>query len=153
MMAPEKDKQTLARTTTLRIHSGQSGHAGLFKPGNPGGPGRPKGSPNKIKGDLAQMILNAATWTGYIKTADDGARIAGGGDGCEEFLRWLCLHHPKTMVGLLARILPYHASVEPPGSGILSREETLAQLRERGLPEDLIDAMRKAPELLDPGSS
>jgi hypothetical protein len=34
-MLPKKDKQTLARTTTL-------------KPGNPGGPGRPKGSPNKI---------------------------------------------------------------------------------------------------------
>jgi hypothetical protein len=56
------------------------------------------------------------------------------------------------MVGLLARILPHYASVKPPGRGILSREETLAQLRERGLPEDLIDAMRKAPEIIDPGS-
>ena len=127
MMAHEKDKQTLARTTTLRINSGQSGHAGLFKPGNPGGPGRPKGSRNKINRDLMEMILNAATWTGYIKTADDLARIASGGDACEKFLSWLRVHHPKAMAGLLVRILPYRPSVKPPGRGTLSREETLAQ--------------------------
>jgi hypothetical protein len=40
---------------------------GKFKPGNPGGPGRPKGSKNKIGGDLRQMIMNAAVRTGFIK--------------------------------------------------------------------------------------
>jgi hypothetical protein len=68
----------------------------------------------------------------------------------KKVLSWLGVHHPKTMVGLLARILPYRPSVKPPGRG--TREETLARLRERGLPEDLIDAIRKAPEILDPES-
>ena len=90
-------------------------------------PGRPKGSRNKINRDLMEMILNAATWTGYIKTADDLARIASGGDACEKFLSWLRVHHPKAMAGLLVRILPYRPSVKPPGRGTLSREETLAQ--------------------------
>src|SRR5271169_5476177 len=48
---------------------------------------------------------------------------------CEKVLSWLCVHHPKTMLGLLARILPYRPSVKPPGRG--TREETLARLRER----------------------
>jgi hypothetical protein len=36
-----------------------------------------------------------------------------------------------------------------PEKAILTREETLAQLRERGLPLELIDHLRKAPEILD----
>jgi hypothetical protein len=69
----------------------------------------------------------------------------------KKVLSWLGVHHPKTMVGLLARILPYRLRrAKPPGRG--TREETLARLRERGLPEDLIDALRKAPEILDPES-
>jgi hypothetical protein len=52
-----------------------------------------------LKGDLAQMIMNACTDTGYIHT-EDGVRIASGECGCEGFLRWLCLHYPKSMVGV-----------------------------------------------------
>ena len=48
------------------MHSGQPDNPGLFKSGNPGGPGRPRGSPNKIKGDFAQLIMDAATQTGFI---------------------------------------------------------------------------------------
>ena len=32
----------------------------------------------------------------------------------------------------------------------MTHEETLAQLRERGLPENFIELMRKAPVVLDP---
>jgi hypothetical protein len=34
---------------------------------------------------------------------------------------------------------------------IISREEALAQLRERGLPVELIDHLRRAPEVLEEG--
>jgi hypothetical protein len=115
-------------------------HEGQFKPGNPGGPGRPRGSTNRLKADLAQMIMNAAAEAGFLKVAKSGMRTATGKDGVQGFLRWLCVNDPRTMAGLLARILPYYVNVsEVPGKGILTYEETVAQLRERGLPPELID--------------
>ena len=55
-------------------------------------------------------------------------------------------------MALMARILPYYVNTnEPVGPTTVSREEMLAQLRERGLPLELIEHLRKAPEILDPG--
>jgi hypothetical protein len=55
-------------------------------------------------------------------------------------------------MALLARILPYYGNTaEPVGPSILSHDEMLAQLRERGLPLEVIEHLRKAPEILDPG--
>jgi hypothetical protein len=45
---------------------------------------------------------------------------------------------------------PRYAKSPGKGKGIRSREKALAQLRERSLPEDLIDHLRKAPEMWDP---
>jgi len=65
------------------------------------------------------------------------------------YLLWCAVNEPKNYMALLARILPYYVSPpEPTGKGILSYEETLARLRERGLPPELIDHMRLAPEIL-----
>jgi hypothetical protein len=47
--------------------------------------------------------------------------------------------------------LPLYVTPEVPEDDTLSREETLAQLRQRGLPEELITYLRKAPEVLDDG--
>jgi hypothetical protein len=52
---------------------------------------------------------------------------------------------------LLGKILPLYVTPEVPEDDTLSREETLARLRERGLPEELITYLRKAPEVLDDG--
>jgi hypothetical protein len=55
-------------------------------------------------------------------------------------------------MALLARILPYYVNTtEPVGPATLTHEEMLAQLRERGLPLEVIEHLRKAPEILDPG--
>ena len=43
----------------------------------------------------------------------------------------------------MARILPYYVSTDLPQ--ILTREETLAELKARGLPLELIDHLRRAP--------
>jgi hypothetical protein len=47
-----------------------SRHSGSFKEGNPGGPGRPKGLPNRIKADLSQMIINNAARAGFLELKD-----------------------------------------------------------------------------------
>jgi hypothetical protein len=49
-------------------------------------------------------------------------------------------------LALLARILPYYVQTDVPTKSTLTYEETVAQLRERGLPPELIDHMRRAPE-------
>ena len=127
---------------------GQPNGQGKFKPGNPGGPGHPKGSRNKV--DIKAMIMNAAMRTGFIKIDENGNRIGTGVDGCEGYLMWLCLYEPRTYAGLFARILPYYitSDVLPP---VPSRAEIEAQLKECGLPLDLIERFQKPPAPLDPG--
>jgi hypothetical protein len=129
---------------------GQPDGEGKFKPGNPGGPGRPKGSRNKVGTDLKAMILNAAMRTGFIKIDENGNRIGTGVDGCEGYLMWLCLYEPRTFAGLLARILPYYITSDalPP---VLSEAEMEAELKELGLPLGLIEYFQTAPAPLDPG--
>jgi hypothetical protein len=80
----------------------------------------------------SQLIMNAAARAGFMKLDENGKRIGTGVDGCEGYLLWVAVNEPKTYVALLARILPYYVSTELPDKGILTREETLAQLKERG---------------------
>src|SRR5580658_8119982 len=104
---------------------------GRFEPGHPPSGGRPKGSRNRIKADLSQIILNAAARAGFMRLDEHGKRIGTGEDGCDGYLFWLAVNEPKTMAALLARILPYHVVPEIPDKSTLSYEETVAQLRER----------------------
>jgi hypothetical protein len=136
--------------TTSGLQVGAPLHSGQFKEGHGPMGGRPKGSRNRIKADLSQTILNAAARAGFMRLDEHGKRIGTG----EGYLFWLAINEPKTMAALLARILPYHIVPELPNKSTLSYEETVAQLRERGLPPELIDHLRKAPpeaEQLWPG--
>jgi len=72
-----------------------------------------------------------------------------GDEGCDGYLLWVALNDHKTYCALLARILPYYIANELPDKSIISRDEAMAQLRERGLPVELIDHLRRAPEVLD----
>jgi len=62
------------------------GDAGRFAAGNPGGPGRPKGEPNRIGADLKTDL-----WDAYQRRG--GAA-------------WLESLPPKVFAGLLAKLLP-----------------------------------------------
>jgi hypothetical protein len=123
-------------------------NSGHFRSGWRGGPGRPKASAARARADLSQLIMDAATETGFIKTDEKGKRIGTGEDGCKGYLKWLCLNEPRTYAALMARILPYYVHTELP-EAILTREETLAELKARGLPIELIEHLRKAPAQLD----
>jgi hypothetical protein len=67
------------------------------------------------------------------------------------WLRWLALPEPKVHAGVVARVLPYHVIDNTPERKVLTREESLIQLQERGLPTDLLNVLRLAPQPLDPG--
>ena len=61
-----------------------------------------------------------------------------GEDGCLRYLKWAALYEPRTYLALMARILPYYVNAEVPEE-IMTREETLAELKVRGLPLELIE--------------
>jgi hypothetical protein len=144
-MAPENDK----RSSKSAIAGGAGGHRLVmighnggrqFQPGDPAGPGRPRGSSNRLEAD----IRSAAVRAGFIKLDENGNRVGSDRDGCEAYLAWAALNDPRTFIAFMAHLLPRYGE-----SGIRSREKALAQLRERG-PDDLIDRSRKAPERWDP---
>jgi hypothetical protein len=110
-------------------------------------------SQNRIKADLAQLIMNNAARAGFMKLDKNGNPGASGLDGIDGYLLWCAVNEPRAYMALLARILPYYVNtLDPVGSKeIMSYEEAAAELRERGLPPDLINHLRLAPEILDPG--
>jgi hypothetical protein len=55
---------------------------------------------------------------------------------------WCAVNEPKTYMAMMVRILPYYIVNEMPDKAIISRDEALRQLRERGLPVELIDHLR-----------
>jgi len=110
--------------------------------------GRPPGSRNKMGADLSQMVINAAVRTGFVKIDEHGNRIGTGLDGCEGYFMWAALYEAKTFLALIARIIPYYVNADAVHR-VMTREETLAQLKERGLPTELLEQLRKAPAPLD----
>ena len=144
------DKQS----SKSRIAGGAGGHrlvmnghtrGKLFEPGNPGGPGRPRGSFNRLEAD----ITSAAVRAGFIELDENGNHVGSDFEGRKAYMAWASRYDQRTYLALVARSLPRPA--KSPGRRILSREKAIAQLRERGLPEDLLDQLREAPpEAWDP---
>ena len=65
---------------------------GTFAPGNPGGPGRPKGSPNKVNAVLKDDIVQAYQEKGGVK--------------------WLRSLPPRIFVRLLEKVLPKQVAAD-----------------------------------------
>jgi hypothetical protein len=126
-------------------------HAGTFRKGKLGGPGRPKGARNRVGADLAREILQAAADTGFMVRDAEGHWKASNEGGLRGYLRWATINEPKTYLGMIARVLPFNVVQEHHEERILSHEQVLAELEERGLPVDLVGVLREAPAELDPG--
>jgi hypothetical protein len=151
MKEEQKVEISLEPAISARVNPyGQPNGEGKFKPGNPGGPGRPKGSRNRNGGDLRQMIMNAAVRTGFITIDQNGNRVGSGRDGCEGYLMWAALYEPRSFLGLFARNLPYYVTSDEMPE-VMSRSEVEASFREFGLPLDLIEHLQRAPAPLDIG--
>ncbi|MBU2788921.1 hypothetical protein HFQ13_12040 [Acidithiobacillus sp. VAN18-1] len=106
-----------------------NGHRGQFLPGNPGGPGRPKGRGNLFPMTLKDDILEAYQQLGGIA-----------------WLVQLGREEPKTFAALLARLLPKQIEagievtqstgptriemviIDPPPCNVVTIEEIKAEL-------------------------
>ncbi len=66
------------------------------------GPGRPKGSPNKVSGILKDAILLAA----------ENAGNEDGGNGLISYLQKQAIEHPTAFMTLLGKVLPMQVSAE-----------------------------------------
>ncbi|MDY7010725.1 MAG: hypothetical protein SVV80_08240 [Planctomycetota bacterium] len=97
------DKQTV-KNGDGRASTGQ------FAKGNPGGPGRPKGSPNKVNALLKKDILAAYKEKGGI-----------------EWLRGL---YERLFVQLLEKIIPREIAADVSISGGLTYEQIIDRLNE-----------------------
>ena len=122
-----------------------------FKPGHPPMGGRPKGSRNRVQVDLAQLIVQAAANTGFV-VLDENKNPVPGERGTLGYLEWAALNQPKTFLAMLARCLPYHVIESLPENRILSRDQAIEEIKERGLPPVLMSMLLQAapPPQLDP---
>ena len=75
------------------------------------GPGRPKGSPNKITAMLREAIIEAATEAG------NGSLV--------NYLKAIAVEHPLSFMTLLGKLIPSQLPPEPPEPPMqrLSKEE------------------------------
>jgi len=86
----------------------------------------------RVSDQGGEGTCSVAAAGGFLELKD-GKPVATGIDGCDGYLLWCAVNEPKNYMALLARVLPYYVSPpEPTGKGIMTYEETLARLRERG---------------------
>jgi hypothetical protein len=86
-MTDEPDRQTADNGDDGRTAQGQ------FAEGNPGGPGRPKGKPNRVNAVLRDDIMDAYEQRGGVQ--------------------WLANIKDRDFAGLLAKVLPKDAAPTP----------------------------------------
>ena len=63
-------------------------------------------------------------------------------NGMKGYFKFLAVRHPKTYGAILARIMPLHNHTSNKMPAYLTEEQVKAELREAGLPEDMIKFMR-----------
>jgi hypothetical protein len=129
--------------------------------GSPDGPkrgrGRPLGSPNRMGRDLMELVMQAAENVGFVaKDPKTGELVATGQGGVLKYLEWAAVHKADRFIALMARVSPKHVFADVTHhDGGLTKDEIEAELRERGLPIDLLPLLLNVPEdeVLDPGAN
>jgi hypothetical protein len=113
--------------------------------------GRPVGSRNRVSSDLMDLVLLAAEQAGYMRRDDAGHWVATGEDGLLGYLRWIAVNRPERLIALMSHGIPkqVHANVTPNVARTV--EEIDAELRERGLPVELLEHLRMMPDVLQEG--
>jgi hypothetical protein len=106
--------------------------------------GRPKGAQNKLTKSLKALLVRAVT--------EVGDSIVPGKDGKGGLLGYLkvsAVVERKTVMILLGRALPLQVNATVAHKTILSREEAIAELKLRGLPDEIIEMLQPVEYVLD----
>jgi hypothetical protein len=115
-------------------------------------PGRPKGSRNKMGRDLMELVMQAAEELGFLrKDPETGVWIATGEDGILGYLKWIGINRPERLVALMSRSIPKQVIPNVTHRVARTTAEIDAELRERGLPVELLEHLRKMPDVLQDG--
>jgi hypothetical protein len=113
-------------------------------------PGRPKGSPNKMGHNLMELVMQAAEETGFVRKDEKGEIIGTGEEGVKGYLKWAALHKSERFLALMARLAPKQVFADVTHhDAVMTREEVEAEMRERGIPVELLNSIMKAPVELD----
>jgi hypothetical protein len=117
-------------------------------------PGRPKGSRNKMGHDLMTLVMQAAENVGFIENdPNTGQLVATGKGGVLKYLEWAAVNKADRFIALMARVAPKHVFADVThDDGAMTKDEIEAELKDRGLPVDLLPLLLKISEdeVLDP---
>jgi hypothetical protein len=123
--------------------SNRAANSTSWKKGENPTKGRTVGSLNKITRTMKDAAVAAAEELGHLPIKQWAKQLdVGDPNGLKQYFKFLAIKHPKSYAVILARIMPLH--VTTPGNKLpkyLTEEQMRAELRNAGLPEDLIKFM------------
>jgi hypothetical protein len=111
-------------------------------------PGRPKGSRNKMGRDLMELVMQAAEELGFLREDESGVLVGTGEEGVLGYLKWIGINRPERLVALMSRGIPKQVYANVTHKVIRTPQEIDAELRERGLPVELLEHLRMMPDVL-----
>jgi hypothetical protein len=106
--------------------------------------GRPKGAQNKLTKSLKALLVRAATEVG-----DSTVPGEDGKGGLLGYLKVSSVVERKTFMILLGRAVPLQVNATVAHKTILSREEAIAELKLRGLPDEIVEMLQPVEYVLD----
>jgi hypothetical protein len=95
---------------------------------------------------LMTLVMQAAEELGFLRKNEDGQLVEGEG-GTLGYLKWIGINKPDRFVALMARVAPKHVFADVTHRAVsLTASEIEAELRDRGLPPELLDSLRNIPD-------
>jgi hypothetical protein len=96
---------------------------------------------------LMTMVMEAAEELGFLrKDPETKELVATGEGGVKGYLRWIGINRPDRFVALMAHVAPKQVYADVTHhDGSMTDTEIEAELRERGLPTDLLPFLLKLP--------
>lgn len=93
----------------------------------------------------------AAENTGFMKRDEKGHWVATGERGVLGYLEWIAVNRPERLISIMVRGIPKQINANITHRTAKSIEEINAELRERGLPVELLEHLRRVPDVLQDG--
>jgi hypothetical protein len=102
-----------------------------------------------MRHDVMTLVMQAAENVGFVTTNEKGEWVATNKGGALKYLEWAAVHKPERFITLLARVAPKQVFADVTHRPVLTSAEVEAELRERGIPVELLDSLLAAPDELD----